>query len=413
MKSKERLFTEHPRLVRYSQKSSTSLRERGVTPTSKRTSDQSQGFIVYDTDDDEYSGDYLSDDTIESIEEEIDLSNEEFGSEEDSEDEEIGECSRQRSIQPELRRPKLTRESPLSEREIPRTPSRNQDSRYRSICSRSPGPLSYPTPTDDAFLTSPGSVNSPDPSEIFTPYSTVSTPYSIMSTGGCETPRSSFRQSSYNERYMESPTCKKMQAVDDLLSSDMMRKMKLNVDDLGNEIEEAESDVESLRSSSSRRSMTFDDTEKSPVHGIMNRLVKRVEVKNLGSGYIYCFAEKSKPGYLKIGYVICPELSKPDRVEQRMEEWKSDCKHNLVFKFKVFMPCAVLKMERLIHQTLHREKKAASCPNSACQKTHQEWFKTTENQARQVIEVWQQFSRLDPYDKKGVLRDPWARYKLT
>ncbi|SCO85412.1 uncharacterized protein FRV6_09539 [Fusarium oxysporum] len=411
-KNKERLYTEHPRLVRYSQKSSTSLRGRGVTPTSKRTSDQSQGFLIYDTDDGEYSGDYLSDNVIESIEEDIDLSDEEFGSEEDSEDEGIGECSRQTSTQPELRRPRLTRESPLSDREIPRTPSRNQSSRYRNIYSKSPSPLSYPTPTDDAFLTSPGSVTSPDPSEIFTPYSTASTPYSIFSTEGCETPRSS-RTSFYKEAYAESPTRRKTQRVDDDSSGDPKREMKPNADDLVNKSEEAESDVESSRS---RRSMTFDDTGKSPVHNIMSRLVKPVEAKNL-SGYIYCFAERSKPGFLKIGHVVCPESSKSDQksdqVEKRMEEWRHACKHDLDFRFEVFMPCSVPRMESLIHQTLHREKQYASCPNTACPKTHREWFKIEENQARQVIKVWEQFSKLKPYDKEGRLTDNWARYELT
>ncbi|KAF5554960.1 hypothetical protein FPHYL_8341 [Fusarium phyllophilum] len=394
---------ENPRLVQSSQISSTFLRERGAAHMSKRNSDQSQRFDISDTDNGEYSGDYLSDDVIESIEEDIDLSQEEASSEQDSEDEGIDECTRQTSTQRELRRPRLTRE-------IPRTPPRNHGSRHRNTYSRSPGPLSYPTPTDDAFLTSPGSFTSPDPSEVFTPYSTASTPYSTFSTEGCETPRSSFRQSSYDERHMESPTRKKMQTDVDLLSSDMMMKMKLNVVDLVHQSEEAESAAESLRS---RRSMTFDDTEKSPVHGIISRLVKPVKAINLRPGYIYCFAERSKPGFLKIGSVICPEFSKPDQVERRMEEWRNDCKHDLDYKFEVFMPCAVPKMEKLIHQTLHREKKRASCPNKACNTKHQEWFKITEDKTRRVIEIWQQFSKLNPYDDKGDLGDHWARYKLT
>ncbi|KAF4444865.1 cat eye syndrome critical region 5 precursor [Fusarium acutatum] len=397
-KSKESVYTEHPSLVQYSQKLSTSLREREVASTSKRTSDQNQSSVIYDTDDGEHSDDYVGDDIIESVEE----------------DEEKGEHSRQISTTPELRRPRLSRESPVSGREIPRTPPRNHGLGHRDIYSQSPGPLLYPTPTDDEFFTSPGSVASPDPSEIFTPYLTASTaltPYSTFSTEGCETPRSSFRQSSYDEWHMESPTRKKMQTDVDLLSSDMMMKMKLNVVDLVNQSEEAESDAESLRS---RRSMTFDDTEKSPVHDIISRLVKPAKAKSLRPGYIYCFAERSKPGFLKIGSVICPEFSKPDKVERRIEEWKRDCKHDLDYKFKVFMPCAVQKMEKLIHQTLHREKKKASCPNTACKKKHQEWFKITEYEARQIIEIWQKFSRMDPYDKeRGVLGDHWARYELT
>ncbi|SCO37252.1 uncharacterized protein FFMR_04600 [Fusarium fujikuroi] len=364
---------ENPRLVQSSQKSSTSLRERGAAHTSKRNSDQSQCFVVYDTDDYEHSGGYLSDDVIESIEQDIDLSHEEASSEQDSEDEGMDECTRQTSTQRELRRPRLTRESPLGDWEIPRTPPRNHGSRHRNIYSRSPGPLSYPTPTGDAFLVSPGSVTSPDPSEIFTPYSTASTPYSTFSTEG-----------------------------------DMMMKMKLNVVDLVDQSEEAGSDAESSRS---RRSMTFDDTEKSPVHDIISRVAK--PVKCLRPGYIYCFAEGSKPGFLKIGSVLCPEFSEPDQVERRIDEWKSDCKHDPEYKFRVFMPCAVQKMEKLIHRTLHREKKNASCPNKACTTKHRKWFKIEEDEARRVIKIWQQFSKLSPYDGKGDLEDHWVRYKPT
>ncbi|KAF5640308.1 cat eye syndrome critical region 5 precursor [Fusarium tjaetaba] len=401
---------ENPRLVRSSQISSTSLRERGAARMSKRKSDQSQGFIIYDTDDGEYPGDYLSDDVIESIEDDIDLSHKGASSEQDSEDEGIDECTRQTSTYRELRRPGLTRQSPLGDREIPRTPPRNHGSRYRNIYSRSPGPLSYPTPTNDACLTSPGSVTSPDPSEIFTPYSTASTPHSAFSTEGCETPRSSFRQSCYNERHMESPTRRRMQTDIDLLSSDMMRKMRLSVDDLGDHNEEAESEAESLRS---RRSMTFDDTEKSPVHNIMKLLARSVSKDRLGSGCVYCFAERSKPGFLKIRYVRCTEFSKSYAIERRMKQWKRDCKHDVVLKFDAFIPCAAKRIETLIHQTLHAQNMKASCPNKACQMKHKEWFKIEEVEAYRVIDIWQQFSELNPYDDKGGLGDHWAQYKLT
>ncbi|KAF5558813.1 hypothetical protein FNAPI_4971 [Fusarium napiforme] len=401
---------ENPRLVRSSQISSTSLRERGAARISKRKSDQSQGFIIYDTDDGEYPGDYLSDDVIESIEEDIDLSHKGASSEQDSEDEGIDECTRQTSTQRELRRPGLTRQSPMGDREIPRTPPRNHGSRYRNVYSRSPGPLSYPTPTNDACLTSPGSATSPDPSEIFTPYSTASTPYSAFSTEGCETARSSFRQSSYNERHMESPTRRKMQKDIDLLSSDMVRKMRLSVDDLGDHSEEAESEAESLRS---RRSMTFDDTEKSPVHKIMKLLATSVSKDRLESGCVYCFAERSEPGFLKIGYVRCTEFSKSHAIERRMEQWKRGCKHDVVLKFDAFIPCAAERIETLIHRTLHAQNVKASCPNKACQTKHKEWFKIEEVEAYRVIDIWQQFSELNPYDDEGGLGDHWARYKLT
>ncbi|KAF5609970.1 uncharacterized protein FSUBG_3499 [Fusarium subglutinans] len=402
---------ENPRLVWSSQKSSTSHRERGAARMSRRNSDQSKCFTNYDTDDGEYSGDYLSDDVIESIEEDIDLrSHEEASSESCSEDEERDECTRQTSTQREPRRPRLTRESPLGDSEIPTTPPRNHGSRHRNVYSRSSGPLLYPASTDDELFTSPGSVTSPDPSEIFTPFSTVSTPYSTFSTEGCETPRSSFRQSSYDERHMESPTRKNMQTDVDLLSSDMMMKMKLNVVGLVNQSEEAESDAESLRS---RRSMTFDDTGKSPVHDIISHLAKPLIETSLRPGYIYCFAERSKPGFLKIGSVQSPEFSVPDEVERRMEEWKRQCKHNLDYKFRVFMPCAVTRIEALIHRTLHIQKKKASCPNKACRKKHKEWFRIEEDEARRVIDIWEQFSKLNPYDYKGNLGDHWTRYKLT
>ncbi|KAF9766126.1 hypothetical protein IL306_001482 [Fusarium sp. DS 682] len=409
MKS-ERPYVEVSRIAQASQKSSTSLRERKVAPKNKRTSGRSQDFIIDDSDD----GDYSDDGAVESDDEEIDTRHEELESEEDSEENEKEyEDDSEDDERPKLQRPKLIRESPMDEREVLRTPERRRGPRYRNDSFSALGSLSYPKSADDAFAASPGSVTSPDPSEIFTPFSSLSTPYSISSTVGHGTSRSSFRTSFYRERYMESPVRKKTHADDDLLSRDMMRKMKINADDSGNESDEIETDGGSSRSSSSRRSMTFHGMAASPVHNIMDCLAKRVRPKSLKSGYIYCFAESSKPGFLKIGFVRCPEYSNPDRVEQRLKRWKSECKHHLDFKFKVFMPCAAKKIESLIHETLHRERQVASCPSKACKSKRREWFKTSEDQARRVVEVWQQFSKLKPYDEKGTLKEDWKRCDLT
>jgi hypothetical protein len=64
-------------------------------------------------------------------------------------------------------------------------------------------------------------------------------------------------------------------------------------------------------------------------------------------------------------------------------------------------------MESLIYRTLHKEHRFATCPARKCNREHQEWFETTVEEARKVVEAWQEFSKLKPYKDSGELNESW------
>lgn len=99
--------------------------------------------------------------------------------------------------------------------------------------------------------------------------------------------------------------------------------------------------------------------------------------------------------------------TKDDKVQERILYWRRTCKHEINLKFLIFMPCAVAKMEKLIHRTLHIEHRFAKCPAPKCNRRHQEWFETSVEEALRVTKVWQEFSKLKPYEDSGELNRKW------
>lgn len=363
--------------------------------------------------------------------------------------------SSEASTQMSLRRPKLVRENHRDEQETLMTPVRGRGYRLHnnyvdvSKVLQEPRNL-YPSPDFDQSVFSLGSVASPGASEVFSPISAASTPDSVYSTTGFGSPLSSFRGSSRRMRNEESPT--RHGECDDIsfLTREMARKMKLcednsstkdnlidgeavgdknNIIGEGDEESNDESDdrcdevspaEEPTHSSSSRQLMKFSPREhKLPTKRIFDCMKTRLAKKK--HGYIYCFAEKSAPGYLKIGHSESDPMegdmeapvsstmkrTKDDKVQERILYWRRTCKHEIDLKFRIFMPCAVAKMEKLIHRTLHIEHRFAKCPAPKCGRRHQEWFETSVEEALRVTKVWQEFSKLKPYEDSGELNIKW------
>ncbi|KAF4444040.1 hypothetical protein F53441_11257 [Fusarium austroafricanum] len=279
--------------------------------------------------------------------------------EEEVEEEEELEIAAEPSFEGSPQRPKLVRESPIGEREVPVTPVRGRVSR--------PG---------NSHLDDSGSVTSPCPSEIFTPTSAASTPFFVINTTGYESCRPSFRNGSYVERYEESPTRKKGPTDTGLDSRDTGGRMKSNENNFRDESREVKPEGRLLNSSPSRQPMTFRYKEKLPVHNIL--VAKKKEDDN--------------------------------KVNYRLKTWEDQCNHDLDLKFEIPMACAVNKMESLIHLTLHKESRTASCPEIECTRKHREWFEISEDEARSVVEIWHQFGKLMPYDDWGNLKDEWKEY---
>ncbi|KAJ4210462.1 hypothetical protein NW767_000735 [Fusarium falciforme] len=397
-------------------------------------------------------------------------------SEKDSEedDEEVTKVSAKESTKSSRQRPELHRETAMIDKTACVTPIKQRGRPGRNSRPSTPrmgqgvdifDSLSV---LDDALPSSPESVISPGPSEIFSPISTASTPMSI--------PDSEIRprRSRYSRGQDESPTRRRRSSKGDDLpdgakgsrratdkdpASSLSRTSKYGDDstatreklsrkgnkqlDQSSQLDDQDSDSQwqtydedefeerptgkgrKALLSPGLREMEFNEVRKStnPVGDLLHRLHMVPGKSSLSAGWVYCFAEKTAPGYLKIGYkqykdddgntvLSREEQNNKDQVMKRLREWERDCKHNIDYKFIYYMPCAAHTMEGLVHLTLHKSKRRARCPNPDCKakKGHMEWFKVSEIEARRAVEVWQQFSDLKPYAGNGRLEDFWFNH---
>ncbi|KAI8723810.1 hypothetical protein NCS52_00237800 [Fusarium sp. LHS14.1] len=442
------------------------------TLESKATSSDDEHNYVEDSDenyDDQFWEDEYSDKDDED-EDGYDGDGNEEEYEKDSEggDEEVTKVSAKKSTKSKHQRPKPHRETtmidkaacitPTKQRGRPRRNSRPSTPRTRQVVN----PFDSLSVIDDALPSSPESVISPGVSEVFSPFSTASTPMTI--------PDSEIRprRSRYSRSEDESPTRRRSTKDDELLDGARRSRRSADKDtasdqsqiceyydkitttggklsrkgnkqpdqssqlddqdsdsqqhtEVGEELEEQPKSKKKKPSYSVKAgNMTFDPARKvrNPLGSLRERLEKPLEEKSLSAGWIYCFAEKTAPGYLKIGYkeykdknpnavLSREEQNDTAQVMKRLRVWVRECQHDIDYKFIFYMPYAVRTIEGLIHRTLYKSRRYASCPNPACTKGHIEWFEISEMKARRAVEVWQQFSELQPYSGNGQLRPFW------
>lgn len=411
----------------------------------------------YDT---EYWEDEYEDEDEEEEEEEEESGNDsedeqesEEGSDEDNEA--VSGATAERPTTSCRQRPKLNRETAMINKSAFVTPTKQCGRPSRNLQPSTPrmrqlvdglGSLSV---MDDAWTPSPESVISPGVSRVFSPVSTASTPMSIPDSElrphrsrclrseeesptrwgraanrgplsglsrtlayGNATTTTSTREKSSRKGYK--------QLEPSLLLDNQDSDSERQTDD--QEVFEEQPASKGAKTSLSPgvREMRFDpiNQHRNPVKALLTLLYTNVGKETLKAGWVYCFAEKTAPGYLKIGYRRYKDdngkttLSLEDQddtaqVMKRIQKWEKGCRHNVDYKFICYMPCAAERMERLVHAALHKSKQKARCPNPACEKTHVEWFKVSEGEARRAVEVWQQFSKLMPYPNNGRLRDFW------
>ncbi|KAJ3465449.1 hypothetical protein MRS44_006107 [Fusarium solani] len=378
-------------------------------------------------------------------------------SEKDSEedDDEVTKVSAKESTKSNRQRPGLHRETAMIDKTACVTPTKQRgrpgrNSRPSTPRTRQPvDAFDSLSVMDEGSPLSPESVISPGVSEIFSPVSTVSTPMSI--------PDSDIRprRSRYSRGEDESPTRRRRSSKGDDLTdgargsrratdkdpaSSLSRTSKYGDDstatreklsrkgnkqlDQSSQLVDQDSDSQ-WQTDDEDEEMEFDEVRKStnPVGDLLHRLHMVPGKSSRSAGWVYCFAEKTAPGYLKIGYkqykdddgntaLSREEQNNKDQVMKRLREWERDCKHNIDYKFIYYMPCAARTMEGLVHLTLHKSKRRARCPNPDCKakKGHMEWFEISEIEARRAVEVWQQFSNLKPYAGNGRLEDFWFNH---
>jgi len=151
---------------------------------------------------------------------------------------------------------------------------------------------------------------------------------------------------------------------------------------------------------------------------LLNKLPQTVTQKKLHAGYIYAFRRPGVPGFLKIGYtndVIKPRRARPDPVDHRLAVWSTNCGYVPELVFRVHVPHAVERVERLVHKTFQMERRVQNPPCARCARgrrgkgRHNEWFEVEEDQVRKVVGLWKQFSVQNPYDRFGRLNEFWSQ----
>ncbi|RTE82863.1 hypothetical protein BHE90_002588 [Fusarium euwallaceae] len=416
----------------------TSVSTRSSTPTKPRHRKQAGSS----DDEDEYVEDGDENYVDEDEEYEYEDGEDEYEDEED--DEKLSEKdSEEDDEEVTASRPKLFRKTacvtPTKQRGRPSHDSRPSTPRMRQGVDA----FDSLSVLGDALPSSPESVISPGVSEVFSPVSTASTPMSILD--------SEIRPSRYwySRGEEESPTRRQGPSTGDDDLRDVTRRMRdslkkvgqikkglrLDEQDLESEKPTDEEEVEEQPTSKNKKvplrplkvgNMRFgpaNENKRNAVQLILKRLRQAPMGQSLLPGWVYCFAEKTAPGYLKIGSKISKSsnddttLSSENQqneaeVRKRLQEWELGCKYDIDYKFIVYMPCAVRTMERLVHLTLCTRNRKAYCPNPTCKtKTgHREWFEISEDEARGAVKVWEQFSRLMPYNNKGQLGKFWFDY---
>jgi hypothetical protein len=142
-----------------------------------------------------------------------------------------------------------------------------------------------------------------------------------------------------------------------------------------------------------------------------NEAIRKLVLKSLtptdldsrrhGSVYIYTFPSlyRTPAPYLKIGHT--------KSVEDRMKRWKAQCHYEPKI-LSTFNAEFYVKIERLVHIQLRNNRlKEPECPG--CGKPHIEWFQVRANKASNLVALWTDWTRQQPYDDHGVLKDSWRK----
>lgn len=138
----------------------------------------------------------------------------------------------------------------------------------------------------------------------------------------------------------------------------------------------------------------YDDT-------VSFKILSPLQGRDFETGSLYIFKRDSSPGYVKIGWTTQP-------VQWRLDDW-AKCNYTPVLVSSVQGVPHAQRAETLTHYELMKEWRAERmCKATWCRKSHQEWFETSEERAKDVVANWGKFFNIaKPYGLNGKLRDCW------
>lgn len=152
---------------------------------------------------------------------------------------------------------------------------------------------------------------------------------------------------------------------------------------------------------------------------ILDRLGTGVKPLTTTAGVIYIYKRKTAQGFLKIG-------TTQYNAQARVDEITYTCGHDReVVKIvaEQRMEMAHFAMEQCVHDHLYAcnytdcrcavtyKERRGTGPGKKkrpCKRKHKEWFKTSANEAMEVVAFWKRFIDTQPYDEKGRLNSFWT-----
>lgn len=118
--------------------------------------------------------------------------------------------------------------------------------------------------------------------------------------------------------------------------------------------------------------------------------------RELGTGLIYIFWLKGNFGYVKIGKTS-------ENPQKRLKQWTRACKetfelHPSSYDIELVQIPHVYRVETLIHTELkYYRAKVENC--KGCGKSHNEWFKVSEEFAKKIFHKWSKWIQSTPYEE--------------
>ena len=147
---------------------------------------------------------------------------------------------------------------------------------------------------------------------------------------------------------------------------------------------------------------------------VLDRLGKPFHGERAKAGYIYIFRRYDEPDFVKIG-------RSTNAFGKRAETISEKCGYEASLIEQWHMDVAVSLIESCVHDHLdedrhwdvrcvriHRESKGTAAGNGKklCDAKHKEWFKTSENTAKDVVAFWYEFVQARPFEN-GRLNSFW------
>ncbi|KAJ9607826.1 hypothetical protein H2200_007905 [Cladophialophora chaetospira] len=154
-----------------------------------------------------------------------------------------------------------------------------------------------------------------------------------------------------------------------------------------------------VRSAGNRQDELFEPFYRHQSQNIGDILSQDINAKQHATGSVYVFEWPRAPGLLKIGFA---KESAGDRISI-WQHCHSEAK--LIYAMDFAFP---ERMEKLIHLALAEKRRCLRVQCPRCGRKHAEWFETTLEEAKRVINGWHEIAGSPLYTPERTLSREWS-----